>query len=397
MKTIAIIITKLYGGGAERAAANLSMELSELYNVKLIVFDGENQVYPYGGELIDLKLPPKKGKIGKIFNALKRYLLVKRIKQKYNVDCTISLMDGPNLINTLSKRSDKVIISIRNYMSLAKKEKIFLTKLITKFILNRADKVVSVAKAVELDLINNFGAREHKTYTINNYCDSNRILNNVNKGEVIDIVNFEREVKYLVTAGRLTRQKGHWHLLRVFKKVLDTMPNTKLIILGTGEYEIRLKQLAKDLGIEDKVIMPGYVKNPHDIISKCDIFVLPSLFEGFSNALLEALACEVAIISSDCDSGSREILAPNTPFDVKTDKLEYAKYGIITPVCDGGHFNADDPLISEEKVLLDAICKMLTNDRLRDSYAEKANERVRDFTPEIITAKWRTLIEESCG
>ena len=92
----------------------------------------------------------------------------------------------------------------------------------------------------------------------------------------------------------------------------------------------------------------GFVINPHGFIARCDVFVFPSLFEGFGMAILEALACGKACISSDCSAGPREILAPGTPVSKKTDTVEMAEYGILTPVCDGLHENAVDPLTREE-------------------------------------------------
>ncbi|MEK5066211.1 glycosyltransferase [Cytobacillus sp. FSL R5-0596] len=394
MKNIAILITKLNGGGAERAAANLSIGLSNFYNVKIITFDGENQTYSHGGELIDLMLPPTKGKFNKIINVFKRVKAVKEIKKKYDIECSISLMDGPNLVNVLSKYKDKVVISIRIFMSISRRNKLFIEKLKTNFVLKKTNKVVAVAKAIEVDLITNFGADSNKLLTINNYCDFQKIKEQAAVKEIDEFEGFEEGYKYVVTAGRLTKQKGQWHLIRSFSKVLESIPNTKLVIIGKGKYLEKLIQLSKDLGIQDKVIFTGYVNNPHKIISKCDVFAFPSLFEGFSNALLEAMACNIAVVSSDCDSGSREILAPETPFDKKTDKMEIAKYGIITPVCNGSNFNAIDQLTKQEEILCNALTEMLVNDALREEYANNSRERILNFSPEIITNQWRGLIEQ---
>lgn len=392
MKNVAILITKLTGGGAERAAANLSVELSKLNNVKIIVFDGENQSYSFGGELIDLDMPPKKGIIGKFNNVIKRTIAVKKIKKNHNIEHSISFMDGPNLINVLSKRKEQNIISIRNYMSISKKRNMFLTKLLTKFIFYRADKIVAVAKAIEADLVKNFGADINKVETINNYCDIDKIVEQINDDNSIPM-NFEKNINYIVTAGRLTEQKGHWHLIRAFKKVLNLLPNTKLVVLGDGEYKKRLISLSNEMGIGESVIFLGYVNNPHAIIARSQIFAFPSLYEGFSNSLLEAMACNVAIVSSDCDSGSREIVAPETPFWKKTKEIEFANYGVITPVCNGEHFNSFDPLTREENLLADALYKLLINDSLRESYSKKSIVRLKEFSPEKVSEYWKSLIE----
>ena len=99
MKNVAIIIQKLNGGGAERTASNLSISLKDHYNVHLIVFDGRDISYPYEGTLHDLKLPPVEGKIGKVLTVYKRVSAIKKILKEEKIDCSISLMDGANLVN----------------------------------------------------------------------------------------------------------------------------------------------------------------------------------------------------------------------------------------------------------------------------------------------------------
>ena len=99
---VAIIIQKLNGGGAERTASNLSIFLSEYCDVHLIVFDGRDLAYPYAGVLHDLQLPAINGMKNKVINLFKRVRMVKKLKDEYQIDHSISLMDGANLVNVLS-------------------------------------------------------------------------------------------------------------------------------------------------------------------------------------------------------------------------------------------------------------------------------------------------------
>lgn len=388
-KNIAIIVPKLNGGGAERVASNLSLELSEYYNVSLIVFDGQNQTYPYGGELIDLKLPPKKNLWGKFRNLITRVRVVRKIKKDHKIVCSISLMDGPNLVNVLSKGKDKVITSVRIFMSESRKSNLRNTRLIMRLIALGSDRIVSLSHAVKKDLINNFKVDENKIAPIYNSCNVERLLalSRENNSEIE-----KNAALSIVTMGRLTNQKGHWHLIRAFKKVLESYPETELFILGEGELLSDLKKLTKDLGIESHVNFPGYIKNPHAFISNCDVFVFPSLFEGLGNVLLEALACGKACVSSDCNAGPREILAPNSIIDKKTHTIEKAEYGILVPVCDGGFKQELEPLSTNELCLAEAIVMLLKDKELRESYEQKAIERAQDFDSGKITESWVTVI-----
>ena len=109
----------------------------------------------------------------------------------------------------------------------------------------------------------------------------------------------------LLGVGRLHQQKDFATLLRA----LALLPSTwRLVILGEGEERQPLERLADELGVTDRVEMPGFVANPYPYYRQADVFMLSSRWEGLPTALIEALPFEAAIVSTDCDSGPREIL-----------------------------------------------------------------------------------------
>lgn len=168
-RNIAIIVQKLNGGGAERTASNLSFLLANKYNVHLIVFDGRNIKYPYAGELHNLKLPPVNGKLGKIKNMMARIEEVKKIKKNCEIDAAISLMDGANLVNVLSKGKEKILTSIRIQMSQSRNKDMITrvqTRVSMRQIAKKSDYVVALSKGVEKDLIDNYSIPKHKAVTI---------------------------------------------------------------------------------------------------------------------------------------------------------------------------------------------------------------------------------------
>lgn len=393
-KNVAIIVQKLNGGGAERAASNLSFLLANNYNVHLIVFDGKNIKYPYVGELHDLQLPPVNGKLGKLKNMMARVKQVRKIKEGCHIDAAISLMDGANFVNALSKGKEKVFTSIRIQMSKSSKRmykgKAKLSELLAmKFLASKSEKIVAVAKGVEIDMVENFGVPEEKATTIYNVCDGE--LLRAKAVEHIDDASMMASHS-ITTMGRLNAQKGQWHLLRAFKEVLQEVPDAELYILGEGELEEKLKKLARDLNIEDSVHFMGFVEAPHAYIMNSRVFVLPSLFEGMSNVLLEAMACGTPCIATDCEAGSREVLAPGTGMPRDLDDIEYAEYGILTSVGDNGHFNAEESLTRDEQQMKKTIVKMLTDEQLHGKYKEAARKRAEEFSMKNIAKDWEKLI-----
>ena len=118
----------------------------------------------------------------------------------------------------------------------------------------------------------------------------------------------DRSIPVVLGAGRLTRQKDFPTLLRAFAQVLAQRP-CRLMILGDGSQRDDLQALAKQLGVATDVAFPGFQTNPYTYLARASLFVLSSAWEGSPNVLTEALALGVPVVSTDCPSGPREILA----------------------------------------------------------------------------------------
>ena len=105
--------------------------------------------------------------------------------------------------------------------------------------------------------------------------------------------------------GRLVDQKDFATLIRAFSRLPDTC---RLVILGEGEGRPSLEALAEDLGVAERVDLPGFVDNPYPALRAADCFVLSSRWEGLPTVLIEALAFDTPVVATDCDSGPAEIL-----------------------------------------------------------------------------------------
>ena len=109
--------------------------------------------------------------------------------------------------------------------------------------------------------------------------------------------------KFICCVGRLHRQKGFDLLFQALPPVFARHPDVKLVILGEGPERAALTRQAEELGLAGRVFMPGFIHNPHAIVRRASLFVLPSRFEGFPNALIEAMSLARPVISYDCPSG----------------------------------------------------------------------------------------------
>ena len=172
-----------------------------------------------------------------------------------------------------------------------------------------------------------------------------------------------KTVPVIIAIGRLSEQKNFSLLLQSFAKVLEST-KARLIIFGEGPLRSDLENLVKELNLQDAVLLPGVVANPYNYLNNADLFVLSSNYEGLPNALVEALACGCPVVSTDCQSGPREI-------------LDDGKYGILVEPSDvNGLARAIlQSLNSENKLIPSTWLEQFTEDIIVNKYL-KLLERV---------------------
>ncbi|ONG37081.1 hypothetical protein BKE17_12080, partial [Enhydrobacter sp. H5] len=119
------------------------------------------------------------------------------------------------------------------------------------------------------------------------------------------------EYKTILTVGRLTHVKGFDLLITAWARVAQQVPDWKIVIVGSGEDELMLKQMAKDFGVEDSIVFAGQQKNMDRFYRQASFFCMSSRFEGLPMVLLEAQSYGLPIVAFDCDTGPAEIIDHN--------------------------------------------------------------------------------------
>jgi N-acetylgalactosamine-N,N'-diacetylbacillosaminyl-diphospho-undecaprenol 4-alpha-N-acetylgalactosaminyltransferase len=365
-----IFINTLQTGGAERVVSLLLDHLKDEFEIHLALYS--NYVdYPIPPQikLFDLQQPLVQNKFIRFLKLPQISLKVYRYCKKNGINNSVAFLYRPCYINAIMKSilgyKGRVIMCEGTHQTTMQESHSAIYRMFSKFMVmysyKRADIILANSYAIQTDLVENFKIKT-PVRVIYNPVDLQLIKSNA--AEEPGFV-FEKGVFHFITVGNLRKEKNQLLLIQAFF-ILKNLP-CKLLIVGAGVMDEELRQKVQDLGLMDKIIFCGFDKNPFKYVSRSDCFVLSSNVEGFPNVLIEALACGKPVISTDCSSGPRELLAPGSDLHHRAiNNYEIGEFGILTPVKD---------VIS----LANALKKMMEDASLRNQFAAKAAKRAEQF------------------
>ena len=349
---IMFLISSLSGGGAERVAANLCNALCNKYQICLVTLFGREEVYSLHDEVQRFRfsdyldcLPFPAQKLRKLPGHFLRLLWLKKIKQQYDPQITVSMLSLPNLLNVLCGDDLKIVSERADPQKIGGKYYKY-----ARFSLGRADHVVFQSHSVQ---------RMFPEHVI---AKSSIILNPVSvKCEAVHAPS-----KRIVTAGRLTNQKNHRMLIQAFHKFYQRHPEYKMDIFGNGPLRADLEQEIRSSGLEQSVSILDFSTDLHNEIRNAEMFVLSSDYEGLSNALLEAMMMGLPCISTDC-AGSDEVIQDGVN-------------GLLT-------------LVGNSDAMAAAMCLFSENAEFRSRIAAAGKASSARFCTSAVTNQWISLIE----
>lgn len=332
---LALLVNSLYGGGAEI----LNIELlnwannAHLYLLEKRVnyaFDKRKTTFINGDKVMESSL------LNYLATPISAFRLNKKLSKNTIIVASLfrSLLVSA-LLKTFFNKRQRVVFWCHLDPKAIPNKKPFET-IVNKFytyIYQQADLIICNSLKAKDDFNKIFGVPAQRVKTIYNSFDIEKISSSSEESiDKEDSKLFNK--KTLICVGRLNEQKGHKHLLEVFSKILKSAPDFNLILLGDGELKEALKAQSIQLGIQENVHFLGFKKNPFRYIKKANLLVFSSIYEGFGNVLIEAMASGTPVLSADIDNGPREIIAPDSNFLKRTIQPDLSKNGVLMPAFD---------------------------------------------------------------
>ncbi|MFG6338136.1 MAG: glycosyltransferase [Lachnospiraceae bacterium] len=367
MKKLLLIVPSLHQGGSEKVCAMTAVALKPYFDVQIAIFDSTNIDFDVGDiPVADIGLPSRPGKLAKVLNVLRRAHRLKWLKRKEQIDIAYSFGPTANLANVFagrlfSRKGAKCWLGVMSYMDMDSSWLGLFCK--------KADRLLCCSETLR-------GMIEKKyacgcAYTLTGFFDIPQIRA---RAEEEEAELPWRDGRIIVSMGREDVVKGYWHLLKIFSLVHRKLPDTKLLMIGKGEFTA-YRKLAEELGVADAVCFAGLQKNPYPYLKKGTLYLLTSYWEGFPNALVEAMAMGLPAVATDCMTGPAEI------FD--------GKYGILVPNMGKDPDMDASHIEEEERSTAERVVSLLENEEELARYGRLSVERAGVFSKEAYIRKIR--------
>ncbi len=258
------------------------------------------------------------------------YKLAKLIKsEKYHI--LHSHMYRSNIPTTIAgkiARSPVIISQIHNINTWETRRQKFLDKFLCRY----RNGIIAVSEEVKNDIINKLCVPQEFCKVIYNGVESDKFGNLSKNKNILKPLGISENDCVIITAARLVEQKNHKASIKAFSKISKICPDCKMIFAGSGKLEDNLKNMVNELSLGNKIFFLGKRDDIPEILAASDIFLMPSYKEGFSNAILEAMASELPVIISDIGCNREAVKDGDEGFLIKPDNIEQISEKILTLV-----------------------------------------------------------------
>lgn len=338
MKNILLIIPYGGVGGIEKLAVTFYEGYKKKgFNVKVIKIIGlKNDIIGFGEDeyILSDKDFSEYSVLKRILFYLKIPFLLRNFIIKNKINYSISFGDMANSFSAITYTNEIKIASLHAEKSIEFKD----TKGVSRFFswsLTRTyknfNKVVAISQAIKNDLVRDCHYTFKNLVTIYNPHNQNRI-----KNKSLELLSSEEnemfDGKVILFLGRLSLQKSPWILIKAFSVLKDKDPKVRLVLIGDGDDEVEayLQRLVNYYGLTESVFFLGRKSNPYKYLARVHCLALSSLYEGTPNVIVEAIALNIPIITTNCTDGIYEMMIDKE--DTLTEEMRITDAGLVVNI-----------------------------------------------------------------
>ncbi len=324
---VLFVLGSLGGGGAERVTLHILRHLDRRrFAPSLAVLKGLEDYISFLPDDVDVHRLGVRAR----YAALPLTHLIRNLKPDLVFSTAPHIDESLCLAVRLSRHAPKIVLRSPNYPSMDLRAVPFYVRKLAKWSYRSADVIIASTQAMKRDIEREFSLLPERIAVIPNPVDLG-LIRNLSK-EPISHPWFQESERanhpLVISMGRLEPQKGFKYLLEAFPEVVAGF-DARLAILGRGSQMDELKKLSEKLDITANVAFLGFRKNPYKFLANADLFVLSSLWEGFPNALVEAMAASKPVIATAIGGISEIVEDGKTGVLVPPHDLEALKQAIL--------------------------------------------------------------------
>lgn len=301
---IVFFLPNLQGGGAERVLTTVLLELHKNHPTRNYALLLERKEGEFLEDIPD-SIPVYSLNTSRALTSVWPFI---KFCRKYHPKVVIATL-GASLATSLAKpflpkgivvinRIGNTIGAEKNLYTNSLKRNLFIQA--NRIIVRKSDKIIFQCQYMAKDHIHETGLKPKQFSVIYNPVDVEQILKK-SAAHIEKVYDF-------IAVGRLTAQKDYLTMIRGFAELLKTEPNLQLGILGKGYFEVALTKEIKELGVGKNISLLGYLANPYPYIKQARFLISSSLYEGFSNVIIEALCLGTPVVATNCPGGNPETI-----------------------------------------------------------------------------------------
>lgn len=367
-RRILILLPSFAGGGAERTVMNILRSIDrDRFQIKVVVLERSgaylDQIDP------DDVIGPR-GQIMRFpWRVLKALLQMRSAIRDHRPDVVMTVTESMNYLGLLwritlpgqryqwwVRAGNNIVVEADDKRLPGLLKRLLLSAM--RRVYQNADGVIGISDGVAQLISSIFQVESVRV--IRNPVDITAI-----QALSLQPVNRDLPGRYVISVGRLTRQKGFDLLIQAYAGSRLPAWDVSLVILGDGPDHSALEEMAGALGVSDHVQLMGFQSNPYALMHRAEAFVLASRWEGFGHVVAEAMVCEVPVIVTDCGFGPEEI-------------AEHGRLGCVVPA-------------EDVPALTSAMEMMVSQKGTADRYRQAAREGVGVYETASVVREYETV------